>query len=1156
MFKCPLCGNAYKEIEDLYLHIEEVHSELIPEDYTPARYLYQLKTGKTHGSCVMCKKPTGWNERTNKYHRFCDNPKCKEQYREIFKERMIGKHGKVTLLDDPEHQKKMLANRRISGTYNMNGKEIGYTGTYELDFLKMLDMVLDWDENDIISPSPHTYWYEYDGRRHFYIPDFYIPSLNLEVEIKDGGDNPNNHWKIQAVDKEKERLKDEVMKTGTTSYIKVVNKQYGGFFTLLNKAKQNFANGMKERPIILLESVELTKEKVSLSNFRKIPVTDTNVSKYKEKYSGLKHLRTGDNIKGYIFIDSSDNVVAYYAIDIHRNYIIAIEVAEKYRRNGLAKEILKLAGSQGAKQLSVNKNNKAAISLYQNNGFRVSDQDDIMLYMTHECVMESMGDVLCKCKNCGSLIGFSEDNREKRCYDCGHDYRTGGILPTSNYKEIYHISTSNMDGVVLSPRIPNNYFTENGFEDRKTPRVCFSTSIDGSLTALSQNIEGQEFYVHVPACRQKIYAPKENEVPDVKLTDEVWVSTPTRIRCIGKIKVSGATGQDMMFKYGDNTGYNVRWDWRWVEKKNDFTMESTQNRDDYLHPIYILLTYTDSTMAKAIKLVTKQPYSHAGISLDSSLSHIFTYGRKNAEDRCQFTDENIFNGLLGENRDTVQYALYVTFFNTRQLKVLTQHIENIKNDITKHKYSYKGLINFALGKETHDDRMFCSQFVASVIKAGDPNRLKRDISLYSPTDLREVSGMYFVTRGILGNYNKAKVDDIVKKIKDRISLGSSNIMFESIMPVLNEELLSNQHNIVDFANIVNECTDVDALAGTLSYLDNDFCKPIIENRLRNITTESTMVKYGSLQPSQEGFRDENGIWNSVVSKKGKVYRERCETLIIRNGKVFLYIKPNGGYAIPGGSTEPDKTIVSQLENECREEARINIKNSVYVGSYYKLYEKTPKWMENLPVKYDGLLTHLFVSKYDSMYNGDIDEHDIDKKMIDNGRFYNINEVSDILSKQHREALSKSLVTESSTLGAESNMYILLETTQNRFVNGKVIAFNPSDKETKLYTVTVENVDNRRDFHVNKYGKIGTSLVLEDTDIDIPDDNDKVYIGFDVKTPTSNIQSIIESITEARLSPTAHAGIILDLNNDKLLTDYMTSMLESIGIQGMEIHRFK
>lgn len=189
MIKCPLCEKPYKELEDLYLHVEKEHSELIPDGYTSSRYLYYLKTKRTHGSCVICKQPTDWNNQTNKYHRFCNNPKCKEKYRKVFEERMIGKHGKVTLLDDPEHQKKMLANRSISGTYKWSdGGETTYTGSYEQDFLKMLDLLLDFEAKDIMAPSPHTYWYEYEGVRRFYIPDFFIPSLNLEIEIKDGGD--------------------------------------------------------------------------------------------------------------------------------------------------------------------------------------------------------------------------------------------------------------------------------------------------------------------------------------------------------------------------------------------------------------------------------------------------------------------------------------------------------------------------------------------------------------------------------------------------------------------------------------------------------------------------------------------------------------------------------------------------------------------------------------------------------------------------------------------------------------------------------------------------------------------------------------------------------------------------------------------------------
>ena len=46
---------------------------------------------------------------------------------------------------------------------------------------------MNFDSDDVMTPSPHTYYYEYGGEKKFYIPDVYIPSLNLEIEIKQGG---------------------------------------------------------------------------------------------------------------------------------------------------------------------------------------------------------------------------------------------------------------------------------------------------------------------------------------------------------------------------------------------------------------------------------------------------------------------------------------------------------------------------------------------------------------------------------------------------------------------------------------------------------------------------------------------------------------------------------------------------------------------------------------------------------------------------------------------------------------------------------------------------------------------------------------------------------------------------------------------------------
>ena len=250
---CKFCDYFCYNPEDYVSHLEKKHDEMIPQDFTPWQYSYYLRTGKDHGSCVVCKKDTTWNEVIHKYNRFCNNPACKEKYRKTFENRMIGKYGKTTLLNDPEQQKKMLANRKISGEYLWRDHvhKSPYTGTYERSFLEFLDEVLNFNPEDVISPSPHTYWYEYEGKKHFYIPDIFIPSLDLEIEIKDGGNNPNNHHKIQAVDKVKEQLKDDVMRKNQFNYLKIVNKENKKFLDYLDKARENNFNEIKEKIIMV-----------------------------------------------------------------------------------------------------------------------------------------------------------------------------------------------------------------------------------------------------------------------------------------------------------------------------------------------------------------------------------------------------------------------------------------------------------------------------------------------------------------------------------------------------------------------------------------------------------------------------------------------------------------------------------------------------------------------------------------------------------------------------------------------------------------------------------------------------------------------------------------------------------------------------------------
>lgn len=285
VYKCPKCNKPFQTLGGWSSHVVEIHPEIIPKGYTPERYFYYILTGKTHGNCIMCKRATTWNDVTLKYNRFCDvMPECKQQYIDLCNKRIIGKYGKTKaitinangkahLLNNPDQQRKMVSNRSISGTYKFeDGGEKTYVGANEREFFTMLDTFLNLNSNDIMAPSPHTYYYEYknpNDKEHegtkFYIPDAYIISLNLEVEIKE---STNMHPKIIAIDRVKEKLKDELMKSNSeVNYIKILDNNFSNFFEyFLNLKeevpKEDLSTRKHVDTNIALESTLINKEDV------------------------------------------------------------------------------------------------------------------------------------------------------------------------------------------------------------------------------------------------------------------------------------------------------------------------------------------------------------------------------------------------------------------------------------------------------------------------------------------------------------------------------------------------------------------------------------------------------------------------------------------------------------------------------------------------------------------------------------------------------------------------------------------------------------------------------------------------------------------------------------------------------------------------------
>lgn len=248
-YKCPYCDLRGTK-EKLIRHVDDKHDDMIPENYTPSRIIFNLINKKEKGSCIVCGNETLWNEDKCRYDRLCTNPKCKSIYRERVESNVKAVYGKTSkeLLKDPNHQTKMLAGRRISGVYKWSDGECKtYTGEYERKTLEFCES-MGFKSEDILTPGP-SIEYMYNGEKHFWITDIFIAPYNLAIDCKDGGDNPNNRpmkeYREKQIEKEKAIAKD-----GRYNYLRLTDNNFKQLIEVLALLKLQLVEDNRDERII------------------------------------------------------------------------------------------------------------------------------------------------------------------------------------------------------------------------------------------------------------------------------------------------------------------------------------------------------------------------------------------------------------------------------------------------------------------------------------------------------------------------------------------------------------------------------------------------------------------------------------------------------------------------------------------------------------------------------------------------------------------------------------------------------------------------------------------------------------------------------------------------------------------------------------------
>lgn len=162
-----------------------------------------------------------------------------------------------------------------------------------------------------------------------------------------------------------------------------------------------------------------------------------------------------------------------------------------------------------------------------------------------------------------------------------------------------------------------------------------------------------------------------------------------------------------------------------------------------------------------------------------------------------------------------------------------------------------------------------------------------------------------------------------------------------------------------------------------------------------------------------GYYNTDGDWNNIMTfdeYPGKIFRGRVEVLVLNEGKLFMFLKDNKAYRIPGGGFDKGVLNIDQAFIETKEEAKLIIGNIRFTGvTYIYLYDE--KWPPKNPndIAHDGTYNEVYIADYKGDYEGYIRKGLSDMEMTNRGKFYDINEIKDILKEPHKQALNNMLM---------------------------------------------------------------------------------------------------------------------------------------------------
>ena len=188
--------------------------------------------------------------------------------------------------------------------------------------------------------------------------------------------------------------------------------------------------------------------------------------------------------------------------------------------------------------------------------------------------------------------------------------------------------------------------------------------------------------------------------------------------------------------------------------KKNIRRTNKRKNTEKTHPIYIVLSKTQTFPSRVIKMWTKEPYAHTSLAFDLELNEMYSFARKRLHNPfyCGFIREDIESGVFGRDVETTCLVLRL-WVTANQHKKIRRTVDQFKRNKNSYKYNYLGIAGVVFNKSVERKyNYFCSQFVYTVLDRAEVDLFKKKSGLVRPEDFRVWEEPEVIYEGKLNEY--------------------------------------------------------------------------------------------------------------------------------------------------------------------------------------------------------------------------------------------------------------------------------------------------------------------------------------------------------------------------------------------------------------------